>query len=152
VVPLDVHHTASLGAPRRHELGEPRHERALGRPLHAPEAVDDVAVQHDEVGVADRLGQAIDPARVMVGADRPAQVDVGEEQGVADAGDGQNAAIPISSEPPTSNSGAISSRATSARISASPGGSIAPAAASRTAGSSVASLVVLRKSPGRAST
>jgi hypothetical protein len=47
--------------------------------------VDDIAVQHDDLGVARGVGQVTEPARMVPAADRPTEVHAREEEPGANA-------------------------------------------------------------------
>lgn len=81
VVALDVDHAAPFPSPPFRELRKLQHELVVRSALDAPEAVDNVAVQHHQLRVPHGFGQMAEPVRVMPGAKRPAKVDVGKEQG-----------------------------------------------------------------------
>lgn len=82
VVALDVHDMAALGSPAFAKRDEPGHEVRLDPARLAAVRVEDIAVQNDELGVVGSLWEALEQALVLARAYRPAEVEVGEEEGV----------------------------------------------------------------------
>jgi hypothetical protein len=83
VIALDHHDAPALRAPPRDQLDELAHDRK-SRGVGIAMRVDDVAVEHDQLGVAGRLRQAIEQRAMRLGTHAPSEMDVGEQECVAD--------------------------------------------------------------------
>jgi len=85
VIALDIHDLPTFRSKARDERGKPRHKLDVEPARQTAVAIDHVAIEDDKLRVVDGFGQSIEEPLVLTSADRPTEVDVREQERVADA-------------------------------------------------------------------